>query len=154
MEWTETPSTTSPRSATTTIATGSRHELAGPAELPWKYSDETLDGLTVGIVGLGGGGSHVTQQIGHVGVGGFVLLDDDCIDETNLNRLVGGTREVVTRGARKFEIAERVIRAENPEARWQESLDLLLGCDVVFGCLDNVRGKDDLEAHCRRVMIP
>jgi hypothetical protein len=124
-------------------------------------SDETLTGITVGIVGLGGGGSHVVLQLAHVGAGGFVLLDDDHITETNLNRLVGGTREDVARGARKFDIAERVIRAVNPDARvagaaapWQESLDLLLGCDVVFGCIDNVRGKDDLEAHCRRLMIP
>jgi hypothetical protein len=124
-------------------------------------SDETLAGLTVAVIGLGGGGSHVAQQLAHVGVGGFVLLDDDHIDETNLNRLVGGTRQDVTRRARKFDIAERIIKAVNPNARvagaaktWQEALDLLLGCDVVFGCIDNVRGKDDLEAHCRRLMIP
>ena len=55
-------------------------------------SEQHLSGLTVGILGLGGGGSHVVQQLAHLGVGGYVIADPDLIDETNLNRLVGGTR--------------------------------------------------------------
>lgn len=124
-------------------------------------SDRHLADLTVAIVGLGGGGSHVAQQLAHVGVGGFVLADDDRIDESNLNRLVGGTRKDVDFGARKVDIAVRVIRAVNPNARidlaplqWQEAANQLKNCDVVFGCLDNVRGKDELEAFCRRLLIP
>lgn len=37
-------------------------------------SDALLNGSTVGIAGLGGGGSHVAQQLAHVGIGSFVLL--------------------------------------------------------------------------------
>ena len=53
-------------------------------------STERLDKLTVGIVGLGGGGSHVAQQLAHIGVGNFVLVDDDRIDETRRVDLLGG----------------------------------------------------------------
>lgn len=125
------------------------------------HSDEQLESATVGLVGLGGGNSHVAQQLAHLGVGGFVLLDDDLITLTNLNRLVGGTAEDVRAERPKTEIAARVIRAVNPDARivtqrekWQVAGDLLKGCDVIVGGLDHVGSKDELEAFCRRFMIP
>lgn len=124
-------------------------------------SERQLRDLTIAIVGLGGGGSHVAQQSAHVGIGGFVLIDDDRIDDTNLNRLVGATAADVERGERKVDIAERLIRGINPGARiikaaslWQDAVDAVRSCDIVFGCVDNVRGKDQLEALCRRLMIP
>ena len=61
----------------------------------------------------------------------------------------------------KIEIAARVICAINPSApiemrraRWQEAGDLLKGCDVIVGGLDQIGSKDELEAFCRRFMIP
>ena len=126
-----------------------------------KDSERQLRDLTIAIVGLGGGGSHVAQQAAHVGVGGFMLIDNDRIDGTNLNRLVGATAGDVERGEGKVDIAERLILGVNPAARvikfaslWQDSIDAVRGCDVVFGCVDNVRAKDELEALCRRLMIP
>jgi hypothetical protein len=124
-------------------------------------SDARLAGATVGLVGLGGGNSHVAQQLAHLGIGGFVVLDDDIITLTNLNRLVGGTLDDVKAERPKVEIAACVIRAVNPNARivmrrakWQEAGDLLKGCDVIVGGLDHVGSKDELEAFCRRFMIP
>lgn len=124
-------------------------------------SDAKLASATVGLVGLGGGNSHVVQQLAHLGIGGFVLLDDDIITLTNLNRLVGGTLDDVQAERPKIEIAARVIRAVNPDARivmrkakWQEVGDLLKGCDIIVGGLDHIGSKDELEAFCRRFMIP
>ena len=54
-------------------------------------SDAVLEATTIGIVGLGGGGSHVVQQAAHMGIGGYVNVDPQTIDETNTNRLIGGT---------------------------------------------------------------
>lgn len=124
-------------------------------------SEEQLNDLTAAIAGLGGGGSHTAQQLAHVGVGSFVLVDDDRISDTNLNRLVGGTRQDVADAALKVDIAARLIRAVNPNARiacvpkkWQEAIDEITGVDAVFGCVDSVRAKDELEAFCRRLLIP
>ncbi|MDF2116387.1 ThiF family adenylyltransferase [Roseiarcaceae bacterium H3SJ34-1] len=124
-------------------------------------SDTRLAATTVGLVGLGGGNSHVVQQLAHLGIGSFVLLDDDIITLTNLNRLVGGTVEDVKAARPKVEIAARVIRAINPDAqivmrcaKWQEFGELLKGCDIIVGGLDHVGSKDELEALCRRFMIP
>jgi molybdopterin/thiamine biosynthesis adenylyltransferase len=124
------------------------------------HREDALAGLTIGIVGLGGGGSHVAQQLAHAG-DGFVLINDDRIDETNLNRLIGGTRADVDATALKTDIAARTVLGINPRARvaraaarWQEATDLLRHCDAVLGCVDNVRGKDELESFCRRLLVP
>lgn len=124
-------------------------------------SDQALAALTVGLVGLGGGGSHVAQQLAHVGIGNFVLIDDDEIADTNLNRLVGATKEDVRKGTLKIDIAERVIHAVNPGAkvdkhcaRWQVAAEALKLCDVVIGGVDNVRSKHELDGFTRRFMIP
>jgi len=124
-------------------------------------SENILRGTRVGIAGLGGGGSHVVQQLAHVGVGSFVLADPDVIEDTNLNRLVGGTREDVKNGVRKVDIALRVIKGVRPETDvqvfgdfWQGAGDALKLCDVIVGGLDSVRAKDELDAFCRRHLIP
>ncbi len=54
-------------------------------------SEEIIDQAVIGVVGLGGGGSHVVQQLAHIGFRNFVLCDPDYISKSNLNRLVGGT---------------------------------------------------------------
>ncbi|TAJ64656.1 ThiF family adenylyltransferase [Brevundimonas sp.] len=124
-------------------------------------SDAVLENLVIGIVGLGGGGSHVGQQLAHVGIGSFVLADDDVIEDTNLNRLVGGTWADVENATPKVEIARRLIKAVRPDAKvtvhqkdWQFATDDLKRCDVIVGGLDSVRAKDELDAFCRRYLIP
>lgn len=124
-------------------------------------SDAVLAGVTIGVVGLGGGGSHVVQQLAHLGIGGFILIDDDVITLTNLNRLVGGTLADVCAGCLKVDIAERVIRAINPAARidahaarWEAVGDALKACDVIVGGVDSLVAKAELEAFSRRFMIP
>src|SRR5450631_1269080 len=52
-------------------------------------SEQRLAEMTAGLVGLGGGNSHVAQQLAHAGVGHFALADADHISLTNLNRLIG-----------------------------------------------------------------
>lgn len=124
-------------------------------------SEHVLAQATVGIAGLGGGGSHVAQQLTHVGIGNFVLLDDDTIDETNLNRLIGGRREDIAAERPKLDIARRLILGINPrvhirgrKAVWQDQTELVKTCDIVIGGLDSVRAKNELEAFCRRYLIP
>jgi molybdopterin-synthase adenylyltransferase len=80
-------------------------------------SDKVLAAAHVGIVGLGGGGSHVAQQLGHVGIGSLTLFDRDRAEASNLNRLIGATRPDVDVGALKVDVAARGIRSVNPAAR-------------------------------------
>lgn len=124
-------------------------------------SDDTLAELHVGIVGLGGGGSHIAQQLAHIGVGYFVLFDSDRMEESNLNRLVGATLQDVRKKEWKVKIASRVIRGVSPDAdvqlqksRWQQGAQFLRECDVIFGGVDSFAGRDELERFARRYLVP
>lgn len=126
-----------------------------------KNSDALFARATVGIVGLGGGGSHVVQQLAHIGVGGLVCVDPDIVEDTNLNRLVGATLEDVAAARPKSQIAERVVRGLVSRPRlnalkcnWQDATEKLAECDVIIGGVDSYRERGELEAFCRRLMIP
>jgi molybdopterin/thiamine biosynthesis adenylyltransferase len=110
-----------------------------------KDGQEKVKKLKVGIVGLGGLGSHVAQQLAYLGVRNFILVDPDSVGEENLNRIVGSTPEDV--GRLKVEVARRTIigiagtdpvsiNPLNRDMRNREALTSLSGCDVIFGCID------------------
>lgn len=124
-------------------------------------SDMKIAEVTVGFVGLGGGGSHAVQQFAHLGGRRAVLVDADVIEDTNLNRLVGGTQEDVAAQRPKVEIAYRVIKGLIADAKvqphkalWQEVLPHLKGCDIIIGAVDKVTAKDELDSFCKRYLIP
>lgn len=125
------------------------------------HSDAILEAATIGIVGLGGGGSHVAQQAAHMGIGGYVNADPDVIEDTNTNRLIGGTLADVVEAKPKVEIAERLIRGLQPNARiisvpkdWHEAVDDLRLCDVIVGAVDGFKEREQLERFARRHLIP
>lgn len=124
-------------------------------------SPEVLDRMTVGLVGLGGGGSHANQQCAHLGIGGYVPADPDYIEDTNTNRLVGGTLADVAAELPKVDIATRVIRGLVPHARiipihgsWRSNLPALRSCDVILGSVDTFIEREQLERFARRSLIP
>jgi hypothetical protein len=122
---------------------------------------ERLKALRVGIVGLGGTGSVVAQQLAHLGVEDFLLLDPDQVEFTNLNRLVGARRADV--GSPKVETAKRMVNGINPEARvetYKESALLarvanrLLDVDFVFGCTDSQGSRAVLNQLSYQFLLP
>lgn len=122
---------------------------------------QQINSLRVGVVGISGGGSHICQQAGHIGFANFRLFDKQTIDESNLNRVVGATEQDVADGAYKVDIGKRVICSVNEKAQvepirecWQDRLSDLKTCDVVIGCLDRLDERSQLEAACRRYLIP
>lgn len=58
-------------------------------------SDTKIVEVKAGFLCLGGGGSHAVQQLAHRGGSRAVLVNADVIEDSNLNRLVGGTMEYV-----------------------------------------------------------
>jgi hypothetical protein len=100
----------------------------------------------VGIVGLGGLGSHLVQSLAYLGVRNFVLVDDGIVEESNLNRLIGATSEDVYRGLPKTAVAERVIRAIEPSSTVtaiqenvcsESAISSLKSCSTIFGSVDH-----------------
>lgn len=71
--------------------------------------------LRIGVIGAGGTGSVLLQQLAHLGVLDFTLVEPDTVEVTNLNRLVGSGPDDL--GRPKLEVAARMIRHINPQAR-------------------------------------
>lgn len=123
--------------------------------------DYVLENCVVGVVGLGGGGSQIVQQLAHIGFKRYVLYDFDTIEDTNLNRLIGATQLDVEIKSPKMAIAIRLIRGLQHDAsiipvykKWQEEPEPLKSCDIVFGCLDGYNNRSELESLTRRALIP
>lgn len=124
-------------------------------------SDSVISDILVGFVGAGGGNSHTVQQYAHIGGRRAVIVDPDIIEDTNLNRLVGGTIADVHASRHKVDIAYRVISGvvNDPEVTvrktdWQSAMADLKGCDVIIGGVDSVVAKDQLDDFCKRYCIP
>jgi len=133
----------------------SRQSFLGPD------SERTLAEARVVIAGLGGGGSHIAQQLAHAGVGDIALIDPQTIDASNLNRLIGATDADVIARTAKVEIARRLIHGIRPwinveaaQTEWQAADHLLKTAHVVFGCLDGFRQRMYLESAARRFRLP
>src|SRR6478609_9252827 len=89
---------------------------------------QAIETVRVGVIGLGGGGSHTAPQFAHLGVQTFVLFDADFGDESNLNRTMTLVESDVAAGTLKVEAAKRRILEINPRAnvethqcRWQDN---------------------------------
>ena len=124
-------------------------------------AEKTLAETRVVIVGLGGGGSHIAQQLAHIGVGELRLIDPQEIEASNLNRLVSATAADIDQCTPKVEILRRAILAVRPWARveavqrnWQEVPEYIKDAHVLFGCVDGYLQRDYLESAARRYCLP
>jgi molybdopterin-synthase adenylyltransferase len=123
-------------------------------------SEDLISRCTVGVPGLGGGGSHIIQQLAHIGFQRYVLYDHDVVEESNLNRLVGADLSDALAETPKLHLAKRMIYGLQPNAvvqgfacKWQERPEPLRECQLVIGCVDSYKGRQELEVACRRYLI-
>jgi len=120
-----------------------------------------LASMQVGIVGLGGVGSLVAQQLAYLGVGSLVLLDPDKIDVTNLNRVVGATSKDV--GRAKVDVASDHVKRISSQTRVMQIKgsaivaaegSSLLDTDVIFCCTDSHGSRAVLNQIAYQYFIP
>jgi len=122
-----------------------------------------IAGLQVGVVGMGGLGSHVVQQLLHLGVGGIVVVDPDRVEVSNLSRLVGAGRRDARWRRAKTSIAGRLARRIGAATVVKETRGSvtdragaapLLDCDLVVGCTDNHWSRMILNALAYQYYLP
>ncbi len=113
------------------------------------------------VSGLGGGGSIIAPELAHLGFHDIALFDSDYGDETNMNRTMTLVETDIAAGTLKVEAARRRILEINPRAnveiypcRWQEKPEIIQASDLVFGSVDSFSERQQLEACCRRHLIP
>lgn len=107
-------------------------------------------GLRIGVIGCGGTGSPTAMMLARLGVGGLLLVDDDVIELTNLNRVHGSRRSDAEAARAKVDVLAREIREADLGVEvatfkgWvgdARARDALRSCDVVFGCTDDHDGR-------------
>jgi len=138
------------------------HEFSRTELLLGAEAIKKLSQCKVAIFGIGGVGSFVVEGLVRCGVGKFVLIDDDCVCITNLNRQLHATRKTV--GKPKVEVMRDRILDINPKAEitihqkvyLPETAEEILidDCDYIVDAIDTVTAKIDLVVKAKEKNIP
>jgi hypothetical protein len=122
---------------------------------------ELLSRLHVGVVGAGGTGSCVAEQLIRLGVGRISVADGESFERSNINRIYGS--RVVDDGLQKVKLIERLAAdvglgtAVTPIPRpitYRSVLMQFRDCDVIFACTDDEWGRSLLTRFAIYYCIP
>lgn len=121
-----------------------------------------LESSKVAVFGIGGVGSYVVEGLVRAGVGHLVLVDDDTVCLTNINRQLLATRKTI--GKPKVEVMKERVLEINPDAEvvtFQRfylpgSADELIFEDYnyIVDAVDTVTAKIDLIVNAKQMNIP
>lgn len=109
-----------------------------------------LKALRVGIIGAGGTGSATAMLAARAGAAQILVVDDDIVEPTNLNRLQGATQSDADAMMSKADVAAREIARMGlgvrvvPLKGWANAphiQDALKSCDIIFCCTDDNSGR-------------
>jgi len=123
---------------------------------------EKLKNSTVAVFGIGGVGTFAVEGLVRAGVGHLVLVDDDLICLTNINRQLHATRKTI--GKPKVEVMKERILDINPKAQVEAIRSFYLpenahelirdDYDYIIDAVDTVTAKIDLVVQANKRGIP
>ncbi len=121
-----------------------------------------LNDAKVAVFGLGGVGGFVCEGLARSGVGKFILVDFDKIDESNINRQLLAT--VKTIGKDKVDLMRERILEINPDANVEiykefymaDSQNNIITEDLsyVVDCVDTIMAKIAIICKCDEINVP
>lgn len=126
-----------------------------------KEGIKKLQNAKVAVFGLGGVGSFVVEGLIRAGIGNFILVDDDKVDITNLNRQLIATHETI--GKPKVEVAKERVLSINPSANVKLYKEFFLpetegilddSIDYIVDAIDTVTSKIELVVRANKLNIP
>lgn len=122
---------------------------------------EKLRAARVAVIGAGGLGSPVCLYLAAAGVGELVIVDDDTVDLSNLQRQIAHRTADI--GRAKAQSAADACVALNPQVRVEALIAradeaLLRGIasrvDIVLDCCDNFATREAINRVCREARLP
>ncbi len=138
------------------------NEFSRTELLTGKAALEKLARSRVAVFGIGGVGSYAVEALVRSGVGRLVLIDDDLICLTNINRQLHATHK--TLGKFKVEVMRDRILDINPKTEVEiyqrfylpEQAEVLIrnDYDYIIDAIDTVTAKIDLAVQARQRGIP
>ena len=126
-----------------------------------KEGIQKLQNAKIAIFGLGGVGSYALEGLVRAGIGNFVLVDNDKIDITNINRQLLATTKTI--GKLKVEVAKERIHEINPETKVETYVEFFLptskniitnDIDYIIDAVDTVTAKIELVIRANKLNIP
>ena len=121
-----------------------------------------LNNTKVAIFGIGGVGSFVLEGLVRCGVGSFILIDNDKVCLTNLNRQLIATHKTI--GEYKVDVAKKRILEINPNANVEIYKDLFMPdnktilldntISYIVDCIDTITAKIELVLRANELNIP
>ena len=121
-----------------------------------------LNDAKVAVFGLGGVGSFVCEGLARSGIGNFILVDFDKIDESNINRQLIAT--VNTIGRYKADLMKERILEINPNANVEvyrefytadSQIDIITqDLSYAVDCVDTIMAKIAIICSCDAIGVP
>lgn len=127
---------------------------------PFQQQLETMD---IGIVGLGGTGSAVAEQLARMGARKLRLVDHDNLEPSNLSRVYGSKKRDIEKKRAKVEVVASYLKEINPRIQvktlkqsvmTRSALQWLANCDFIFSCLDRHAPRAVLNELSYQCFIP
>jgi molybdopterin/thiamine biosynthesis adenylyltransferase len=142
---------------------GAEHRFDRQALMFGVEGQRILRDMSVAVVGLGGGGSIISEHLAHLGVGRILAFDFDRIETHNLSRVVGARPGDARRRRKKVEVARRLARQVDRSVDF-EAIDgdiadpaiaaRLARCDFIFLCTDTITSRLIANAIAQAHLIP
>ena len=119
---------------------------------------QVMTGQTIAIIGVGGLGSVIAENLIHTGFQSIHLIDPDRVEITNLNRIVGAYFSDVEENRFKVDVVKQHLQRINPNARVEgntigiedgAALPVLLQCDWMIVATDNHASR----YHAQRIAL-
>ena len=126
-----------------------------------KQGIKKLQNSKVAIFGLGGVGSYVVEGLSRAGVGNFILVDNDKINPSNINRQIIATTKTV--GKPKVIVEKERILEINPEANIEiieefftkDSKEIFDNTfSYIIDAIDTISSKIELIVRANKLNIP
>ncbi len=126
-----------------------------------KEGIEKLQKSKVAVFGIGGVGSYVVEGLARAGIGHFILVDKDVVDESNINRQIIATKKTI--GKPKVEVAKQRILDINPNAVIETYSEFFMPnspelfdkrTEYVIDCIDTITSKIELIVRAKDMNIP
>ena len=133
-----------------------QHSLSRTELLIGKDGLDKLRNSKVVVFGVGGVGSYTIEALARSGVGELIIIDDDTVCLTNLNRQVHATYNTISRS--KVEVMKERIASINKDCNvithevfvTEENISEIIADDVdyVVDAIDTVTAKLGLAEYC------